>query len=115
MAYDERLAERLRALFAGRRDVEEKRMFGGICLMVAGNMCCGVSRDRLLVRVGAEHRDAALGEPHTTPMIMRNRPVAAFLFVEAAGVKADAGLKKWVRRATDFVATLPPKVPGVKR
>ncbi len=51
MAYDERLADRIRNALAPRRDVEEKKMFGGVAFMVAGKMAVGVSKDRLLVRV----------------------------------------------------------------
>lgn len=51
MAYNERLAERVRGYFTRRKGVEEKRMFGGLCFMLNGHMCCGIEKDRLMIRV----------------------------------------------------------------
>ena len=68
MSYDERLASRLRALLSKRRDVVEKKMFGGLCFMVNGKMCCGVVKDDLVVRVGPERHARALAAPHARPM-----------------------------------------------
>ncbi|MDR4470642.1 MAG: TfoX/Sxy family protein [Nitrospira sp.] len=52
MAYDERLAKRIRGYFKRRKGVEEKRMFGGLCFMLNSHMCCGVEKDRLMARRG---------------------------------------------------------------
>ena len=68
MSYDEDLACRIRALFAGRDDVVEKRMFGGLCFMVNGAMCCGLTKTDFMVRVGSDQYDAALAERHARPM-----------------------------------------------
>jgi TfoX/Sxy family transcriptional regulator of competence genes len=51
MAYDENLAERVRAALAGRADVVEKRMFGGVAFMVRGHMSCGILASTLMVRL----------------------------------------------------------------
>ena len=68
MAYDEALAERIRALLAERDDVTERKMFGGIAFMAHGNMCCGVSGEDLMVCLGEDAADAALDEPGARPM-----------------------------------------------
>ena len=110
MAYDEALSERIRvALHERRDDVREQRMFGGIAFMVAGNMCVGVIRDDLMVRLGEERADAALEEPHTRPMDFTGRPMRNLIYVDAAGTADDAALRSWIDRALRFVDTLPPK------
>jgi TfoX/Sxy family transcriptional regulator of competence genes len=105
----EALVERIRPLLSKCVGVREVRMFGGLCFMVSGNMCCGVSANRLLVRVGPLARDAMLERPHTSPMIMRGKVVSAFIFVKPEGLRTDADLKGWVQRGIDFVSGLPPK------
>src|SRR5690349_10472102 len=110
MAYDEALAGRIRAFLHERRaDVREQRMFGGIAFMVAGNMCVGVIRDDLMVRLGEERADAALDEPHARPMDFTGRPMKNLVYVDAAGTGADEALRSWIDRALAFVDTLPAK------
>jgi len=108
MAYDEVAAERVRKLLAGRSDVFEQKLMGGLCFMVRGHMCCAVSgRGGLLVRVGPDAPASVLGEPHCAPMEMRGRVMTGYVRVAPEGYETAAGLKKWVMRAVDFVATLP--------
>lgn len=96
MAYSETLAVRIRALLASRNDVTEKKMFGGLCVMVSGSMACGIIGDDFLARVGAEGHDAALGRPHTKIMAFTGRPLRGFILVEPAGVRTPATLKRWI-------------------
>jgi TfoX/Sxy family transcriptional regulator of competence genes len=79
MAYDEHLAARVRALLADRADVSERKMFGGLTFMVGGNMCCGVNKDELIVRLDPEREHEALSRPHARPMDLerRARPLRA--------------------------------------
>jgi hypothetical protein len=110
MAYDEEAAGRIRKLLSGRSDVGEQKLMGGLCFMVRGNMCCAVSgRGGLLIRVGPDAYPSLLGEPHAAPLEMRGRAMTGFVRVAPEGYRTAAGLKKWVTRATDFVATLPKK------
>jgi TfoX/Sxy family transcriptional regulator of competence genes len=104
MAYDERLASRVRALFAKRRDVVEKKMFGGLCFMVSGAMCCGVLKSDLVVKVAREDNDAALARPHTRPFDLTGRPMPGILYVSPAGTKTPSQLKAWVERGIDRIA-----------
>lgn len=108
MAYDEETARRVRKLLSNNPDVAERKMMGGLCFMVKGHMCCSVSgRGGLLVRVGAEAHPAMLGEPHVQPMEMGERSMTGFLRVAPEGYRAEADLKKWIKRGLDFVATIP--------
>ena len=63
MAYDEGLAERIREMLAEVPDVTEKKMFGGLCLLVSGNMCCGIVDDTLMARVGPGQYEDCLKLP----------------------------------------------------
>lgn len=99
MAYNEILADRVRTVLNGRDDVEERKMFGGITFMVAGRMACGVIHDDLMVKVGAEGHDDALGKPHTRPMDFTGRPMRGMVYVEPAGTARDADLERWINRA----------------
>ncbi len=109
MAYDERLASRVRRLLAAAGDVEERRMFGGIAFMLNGHMCCGVAGDDLMLRLGADQAQQALEEPHVRPMDFTGRPMKGFVYVDPQGSATDAKLRHWLRLAQEFVSTLPSK------
>lgn len=109
MAYDPRLAERVRRLLARRKGITEKKMFGGLAFMLRGKMCCGVLKDELVVRVGPKLYEEALAEAHARPMDFTGRPLRSFVFIAPAGHKTDRALAKWVRRAVKFARSLPPK------
>ena len=109
MAYDERLAERTRETLADRGDVTERKMFGGIGFMVAGNMCCGVQGEDLIARVGEEGHADALELPGARPFDFGPRPSKGFLYVGPEGTAMDEDLRAWVDRSLAFVTTLPPK------
>ena len=109
MPYDEGVAERLREAFAGRTDVVEKKMFGGIAFMVSGHMCCGVIGEELMARVGPEQYDMALREPYARQMDFTGKPLKGFVYVGAEGFASDKDLASWIRRCEQFVNTLPPK------
>ena len=109
MAFDEQLAARIRDVLSSRRDVEEKRMFGGLCFMVAGHMCCGLTSTDFMVRVGKEHFGDAIKQPHARPMDFTKRPSTQMVYVSAPGLKTRPALAKWVQRGVDFVETLPSK------
>ncbi len=109
MAYDEQLADRVRGVLAQRKDVSEKKMFGGLSFMLGGNMCCGVDKDNLMVRVGPEQHEAALAQPHARPMDFTGRPLKGMVYVGSEGYRSDAAPAVWVKRGVDFAASLPAK------
>lgn len=109
MAYDEHLAARVRKLLKRRKGFSERKMFGGICFMLGGNMCCGVTTRELMLRLGPEKAAEALLEPHTRPMDFTGRPMKSMLYVDSAGYESDDDLKQWVHRAARFAAALPEK------
>lgn len=109
MAFDEALAERVREALAGRADVSERRMFGGIAFMVAGNMAVGIVGDDLMVRLDPEDAERALAEPHVRPMDFTGRPTKNMVFVDAEGTASDQDLAAWVDAGADYASSLPPK------
>ena len=111
MACDEQLAERIREVLADAPDLVERKMFGGIAFMLGDHMVCGIVREDLMLRLGPEGVDAALGEPHTKPMTFTGPRMRSMVFVEPSGIREDAELASWIGRARSFVSTLPPKKP----
>lgn len=109
MAFDEGLAQRLREQFDDRDDVAEKKMFGGLCFMVRGNMCCGIVKDELMLRVGKDRYDALLERPHAREMDFTKRPMKGFVYVATEGFEDDDDLRGWITEALAFNATLPAK------
>jgi TfoX/Sxy family transcriptional regulator of competence genes len=109
MAYDEKLAGRIREIINSSGQFTEKKMFGGIAFMLNGNMCLGVLGDLLMARVGPGQYEASLTKPHVQPMDFTGKPMKGYVYVEPAGYKEDIDLKVWVDRCVDFVSTLPGK------
>jgi hypothetical protein len=109
MAYDEALAERVRAIIAVRSDVTERKMFGGIAWMLGGNMACGVLGEDVLVRLAHDDADRALAEPNTRVFDMTGRPARGMVVVDGGSVAADADLARWIDAGADHAASLPPK------
>ncbi|HEY2716088.1 MAG TPA: TfoX/Sxy family protein [Solirubrobacterales bacterium] len=108
MAFDEALADRVREILGARAELSERRMFGGIAFMLAGNMCCGVIGEDLMVRLG-DDGEAALAEPHTRPMDFTGKPMKSTIYVAPEGTASDEDLAKWVEAGADYAASLPPK------
>jgi TfoX/Sxy family transcriptional regulator of competence genes len=98
MAFDEGLAERIRSVLEARPDVDERRMFGGICFLVAGKMACGVVGDELLVRVEPADAGALQSEPGVRRADMAGRPMKGWLLVAPEVTADDGDLERWVRR-----------------
>ena len=109
MAFDEALAERIRHLLARRKNVEEKKMFGGIGFLLNGNLLVGVWKDSLCVRLGPEQAEEALPEPHVREFDITGRPMKGWMLVEPESVTGDDQLQGWIRRAVNFVGKLPAK------
>jgi hypothetical protein len=109
MAFDEDLAARVRDALARQNGIEEKKMFGGLCFLLHGNLLVGVWKDSLIARLGPDEGPAALEEPHVRVFDVTGRPMRNWVLVEPEGVEDDDQLAAWVDRATVFVMTLPRK------
>lgn len=109
MAFDETLATRIRDALARTKGVEEKKMFGGICFLLNGNLLVGVWKDSLIARLGPDEGGEALLEPHVRAFDITGRPMRNWVMVEPEGVEDDDQLKGWIEQAAKFVRTLPKK------
>jgi hypothetical protein len=109
MAFNERLAERIRGYFKRRKGVEEKRMFGGLCFMLNGHMCCGIEKDRLMIRVMPDRYDTLLSKPHARQMDFTGKPLKGFLFISEAGYRTASGLALWLDEAVECAQSKRPK------
>ncbi len=103
MAYDEKLADRMRKILKNYRGVSERKMFGGLAFMLRGKMFCGIIKEDLVVRVGKERNEEALSKPHARPMDFTGKPMAGFVFVNSKGTKTDKSLENWIKMGIEFV------------
>lgn len=109
MAYDEKLAERVRSALGRRRGISERKMFGGVAFLHRGNLCCGVVGENLMVRVGPEGYEAALARRHVQEMDFTGRPLRGLVYVRPPGVRSARQLASWVERGLAFGRSLPAK------
>ncbi len=109
MAYDARLAQRLKKMISGRDDFHAQKMFGGIGFLLRGNMCFGVYKEYLILRLGKDAAVGALKKKDTKPFDITGRAMSGWVMVGAKGTASPAALKKWATQAIDFVSTLPRK------
>jgi len=109
MAYSESLALRIRQVLGLRRGIVEKKLFGGIGFLLNGNMCVGIWKNSLIVRLDPNDSEAALKEPNVVPFDITGRPMKGWLMVEPDGIETDKQLADWIRLSEEFVSTLPRK------
>ena len=109
MAYSRSLAERIRRALDRRKDFQEKKMFGGVAFLLNGNMCVGVWKTSLIVRLGAQQGDNALRQPHVKEFDITGRAMKGWVLVAPEGIDDDVQLRDWIQRAVTFVGTLPAK------
>ena len=110
MAYDERLAHRIRELLDGQPHVTEQKMFGGLAFLVGGNMAIAASgQGGTMVHVDPEDSDSLIASTNAYPMQMRGRSMRAWLRADAEHVRTKPQLAKWVEVGTSYARSLPPK------
>jgi hypothetical protein len=109
MPYSKQLAERVRVALGRRPGLVEKRMFGGVCFLLRGNMLVGVWEQSLIARLGPDEAARALKEPNVREFDVTGRPMRGWVMIEPDGLDPDADLAAWLARAEAFVETLPAK------
>jgi hypothetical protein len=110
VAYDERLAARIRELIGSEPDLTEQKMFGGLAFLVGGNMAVAASgQGGILVRVDPAQSDELVATTTAQPMEMRGRQMHGWLRVDADDVSAKRELAKWVDLGTAYARSLPAK------
>ena len=108
MAYNLKLAERIRSELGGIPFVE-KKMFGGVGFLVHGNMACGVYKEDMIVRINPEKHNALLKKAHVKPFDISGKPMKGWLLVKLDGCKTKKQLGAWIKEGVEFALTLPTK------
>ncbi len=106
---DEALVARIRRLLKRRKGYSEKKMFGGVCFLIGGNMCVGPWKGSLIVRLDRDKHDGTQSYPHARPMDITGKVMKGWARIEPAGIMSDEDLKAWVDRAVRYAQSLPPK------
>jgi TfoX/Sxy family transcriptional regulator of competence genes len=109
MAFDETLAQRIRDTLARKKNIEEKKMFGGVGFLLNGNLLVGVWKDSLIVRLGPDEDEEVLLEPYVKAFDITGKPMKGWVMIESEGVEDDNQLADWIERATKFVEKLEKK------
>lgn len=110
MAYDEKLADRIRDLMPADAGVVEKKMFGGLAFLVGGNMAVAASgQGGLMVRVDPAESAALVAKSNARPMEMRGRQMQGWLRVDTEDVRTKRQLERWVNLGVAFARSLPAK------
>jgi TfoX/Sxy family transcriptional regulator of competence genes len=109
MPYDEKLARRMQDIIGDLKNYGQKKMFGGICYLINGNMFCGVYKQLLILRLGEENAEKALRMPFVKPFDITGKPMKGWVMVEQNGLPTENDLRTWLFKAKEFVDSLPPK------
>jgi TfoX/Sxy family transcriptional regulator of competence genes len=103
MAYDEKLADRTREIIARtHKNIEEKKMFGGLCFMVNGKMCVGVEKERLMVRLDPEIYGDVIEKEGVRPMDFTGKAMKGYVFVDIDALTTPKKLEYWIGLALEF-------------
>lgn len=109
MAYNEEVDNRILNIIGGWQGSDRKKMFGGTCHLLYGNMVCGVIDDSLILRLGEEGAKKALAMDHVHEFDITGRPMKGWVMVHKQGFLTDQALEQWLDQARAFVVSLPPK------
>ena len=109
MAYNEELDERIKEVVARWKNTTSKKMFGGVCHLINGNMFCGVHKDSLILRLGEETAAKAMTAAHVGPFDITGKPMKGWVMVAGEGYKSKEDLRTWLEKAKKFAGSLPVK------
>ena len=103
MAYNEKLADRIREFIALTHKItEEKKMFGGLCFMVNDKMCVGVEQARLMVRFDPELAYEVMEKEGCRPMDFTGRVMKGYVFVDIHALNTKKKLEYWINLALAY-------------
>ncbi len=109
MPHNEKLEARISKIVSGWKNTAAKKMFGGICHLINGNMFCGVYKDFLILRLGETSAGEAFKSPYVKPFDITGRAMKGWIMVDERGFGSDDDLMKWLIKARQFAGNLPPK------
>jgi len=109
MPYDGDIDARIKKAVSGRQGVSSKKMFGGVCHLLNGNMFGGVYKNYMILRLGKEEAERALKQKHVHLFDITGKAMKGWVMVEKEGFSTEEELRDWLDKAEQFVRTLPPK------
>ncbi|MCP4216799.1 MAG: TfoX/Sxy family protein [bacterium] len=109
MPYNEEINNRIKDIVAEWPGTNAKKMFGGVCHLLQGNMFCGVYKEFLILRLGKKNTEGVMEQPHIRPFDITGKPMKGWVMVEQEGFATEEALSQWLTQAAKFAATLPPK------
>ena len=105
MPYNRKIDERIQKIVSGWKHTDSKKMFGGVCRLLHGNMYCGVYKDYLILRLGVEEAEKAFKLPHVKPFDITGKPMKGWVMVSAQGFESEDVLSEWLHRARAFASS----------
>ncbi len=102
MAYNEKLADRIRERLANVPDLEEKKMMGGLTFMVNQKMCIGIIKDEMMCRINPDFHETAVEMRGCRTMDFTKRPMKGFVMIDETGIRTNAELDFWVQLCLDY-------------
>src|SRR5215467_11788715 len=102
MAYSEKLANRIRESLQHLKNVEEKKMMGGLTFMVNGKMCVGIIKDELMCRIDPEFHETAIQKHGCRTMDFTKRPMRGYVLVDETGMKSKKEFDAWIDLSLAF-------------
>jgi len=109
MAYDEKLAARIRRVVAGSKGITEKQMFGGLCFLLDGKMICGVLKTDMIAKIGRDNHERVATRKHVRPFDFTGKPMKGIVYVEPAALRSDKDIAMWVDMGKEHVKESPAK------
>ncbi len=109
MPYNTTLEQKIDAAAKRWQNVEKKKMFGGVCYLLKGNMAFGIHKDFLIVRLDKEQGEQSLKNANVQPFDITGKPMAGWVMVNESGWKGQAGLAKWMEIGKQYALSLPEK------
>jgi TfoX/Sxy family transcriptional regulator of competence genes len=102
MAYNEKIADRIREALVDQNNVIEKHMFGGVCFMVNDKMCVGVIKDDMMIRIDPSLEEEVLAKNGCRMMDFQTRPMKGYFYIDADGMKTQKNFEYWIALCLAF-------------
>ncbi|MCW7489583.1 TfoX/Sxy family protein [Leptospira meyeri] len=115
MAINEKLLDRVRKSMEGQTNVEEKKMFGGLCFMVNGKMCICIRNDEIMCRIDPESIESILSKKKARPMIHNGHLMKGFVFVNEEDIKTKKEIEYWIQLSLEYNKKSPPAKKKAKK
>jgi hypothetical protein len=114
MPYSTTLEDKIEDITLSWDGLEKKKMFGGICYLINGNMSFGVWKDYLIVRMGPDLAAEKLNNKYVREFDITGKPMKGWVMVEKGSWNKRDELTGWLDIGKSFALSLPKKPPKRK-